>query len=214
MKGRTNDPKVAANVDVVRSGQIGDLAPAGHYIALRVGFHFPTEEVNGLPAAWVEEYTRRRFLIFDPINHWVYASIGAIRWSEIGLPDPKGVLAAARRHGLVYGIAVSHFDPDAGGQRSFGHFCRADREFTAAEMELLRSEVEDRHRRLAPPANLTTAEVEVLRLAKIGLRQKQIAHTLGVSEGAIKQRLKNAREKLGAATGTQATSIATAFGLI
>lgn len=201
-------------MNLISSVDLRVLAPAGYYVALRVGFHFPTEELNGLPDAWVEEYTRRRFLIFDPINHWVYAWTGAVRWSEIDLPDPRGVLAAARLHGLNYGIAVSHVDPDSSGQRSFGHFCRSDREFTDAEIAHLRAEVEHRHRRLAPPANLTVAELEVLRLAKGGLRQKQIAHELGVSEGAIKQRLKNAREKLGAATGTQATSIATAFGLI
>lgn len=214
LKGRSDGLKVAVTVNLISSVHLGDLAPAGYYVALRVGFHFPTEELNGLPDAWVREYTRQRFMIFDPINHWVYASTGAIRWSEITLPDPRGVLKAATRHGLKYGIAVSHFDREAGGQRSFGHFCRSDREFTDAEIAHLRAELELRHTRLAPPANLTAAELEVLRLAKDGLRQKQIAHTLGVSEGAIKQRLKNAREKLGAATATQATSIATAFGLI
>ena len=37
-------------------------------------------------------------------------------------------------------------------------------------------------------------------MVKDGKRLKQIAHELGVSEGAVKQRLKNAKTKLGAAT--------------
>ena len=65
-----------------------------------------------------------------------------------------------------------------------------------------------------PPSNLTMAELEALRMVKNGLLLKQIAAQLGVSDGAVKQRLKNARLKLNAKTGTQAASMATAYGLI
>lgn len=51
-------------------------------------------------------------------------------------------------------------------------------------------------------------------MVKDGKRLKQIAHELGVSEGAVKQRLKNAKLKLGAATGAQAAARAAGFGLI
>ena len=32
------------------------IAPAGYYIALRVGFAFPIAETNALPDAWIERY--------------------------------------------------------------------------------------------------------------------------------------------------------------
>jgi LuxR family transcriptional regulator len=67
---------------------------------------------------------------------------------------------------------------------------------------------------MAPPTNLTMAELEALRMVKEGMRLKQMAHALGVSEGAIKQRLRNAKLKLGASTGAQAATRASDYGLI
>jgi LuxR family transcriptional regulator len=71
-----------------------------------------------------------------------------------------------------------------------------------------------RHHAKAPPTNLTNAELEALRMVKEGLRLKQIAHSLSISEGAVKQRLKNAKMKLGAKTSAQAAAMVGEFGLI
>ena len=79
------------------------IAPAGYYIALRVGFAFPIAETNALPDAWIERYTQRGYMLFDPVMQWLYGNSGAIRWSEIGLPDPMGILTEAAAHGLVHG---------------------------------------------------------------------------------------------------------------
>ena len=51
-------------------------------------------------------------------------------------------------------------------------------------------------------------------MVRDGLLIKEIAVMLGVTEGAIKQRLKGARLKLGAKTGSQAVSVAAATGMI
>jgi LuxR family transcriptional regulator len=181
---------------------------------LRVGFAFPMEEVNALPSPWVEHYTRQRFMLSDPVIRWIYANSGTVRWSEIAIDDPRGILTQARAFGLVFGAAVSVFDNNAEGLRSFGTFVRADREFDDVELKQLFQHVAGLHRDKAPPTNLTDAELEALKMVKDGLRLKQIAHELGVSEGAVKQRLKNAKIKLGAATGTQAATMAAGFGLI
>jgi len=194
--------------------EIGVLAPAGYYLALRVGFAFPMEEVNALPAAWVDHYTKQRFMLSDPVIQWIYGNVGAVRWSEIVTRDPRNIMAQARSFGLTYGLAVSVFDNNPDGQRSFGSFVRADREFEAAEIMVLQAYVTRLHHEKAPPTNLTAAEIEALRMVKAGMRLKQIAHALGVSEGAVKQRLKNAKIKLGASTGTQAATLASGFGLI
>lgn len=193
---------------------VAAVAPAGYYLALRVGFVFPMEEVNALPAAWIDAYTRGGFMVADPVIRWAYGATGAVRWSGIDVEDPRGVLPAARAHGLRFGVAISIRVDAPKGERSFGHFARGDREFTEDEMAALQAYVAARHRALLPPANITNAELEALRLIKDGQRLKQIAFQLGVTEGAVKQRLKSARVKLSAKTGAEAISRAAQFGLI
>jgi LuxR family transcriptional regulator len=150
----------------------------------------------------------------DPVIRWAYECEGACRWSAIVQPDRRGILRAACDHGLRFGVAVSHVEHLPNGLRSWASFARADREFTDAEMDLLHAHLRRRHDALVPPRNITSAEIEALRLIKEGQRLKQIAWQLGVTEGAVKQRLKNARLKLDAKTGAEAISRAAAFGLI
>lgn len=199
---------------LISQTDIAAIAPAGYYIALRVGFAFPLEEVNALPADWVEHYTTQRFMLHDPVIRWIYSNTGAIRWSEITLDDPMRVMQQAHAFGLRFGCAIACFDGNAEGQRSFGSFVRGDREFNSAEIAVLRAYVTRLHHDKAPPTNLTQAELEALRMIKEGKRLKEIAHVIGVSEGAIKQRLRNAKLKLGAKTSAQAAAAASEFGLI
>lgn len=190
------------------------LAPAGYYLALRVGFAFPLEEINQLPREWIEHYTLRRFLLHDPVVRWNFANTGAIRWSEITLADPLHVLDQARAFGLRYGVAVACYDGNSEGHRSFGLFARSDREFDQSEIQALYDYVNQLHLDKAPPTNLTNAELEALTMLRDGMRLKQIAFELGVSEGAVKQRLKNAKNKLKAQTSAQAAAKASDYGLI
>ncbi len=221
--GRVNTPKgddprngngISGTVPDGLSINIPAMAPAGYYLALRIGFAFPKEEVNALPPAWVEHYTREGYLLADPIHRWLYDGEGLCRWSAIPFPDPRGILIAARAYGLIFGLAVSIRHDGPGGQRSFGAFARSDREFSDSECEALHAHVRARHEALIPPRNITAAEIEALRLIKDGQRLKQIAFRLGVTEGAVKQRLKNVRVKLDAKTGAEAISRAVTFGLI
>lgn len=190
------------------------IAPTGHYIALRIGFAFPMEEVNALPEDWVQHYTKQRFMLFDPVIRWAYANVGTVRWRDLVEDDPRRVIAQAQTFGLRYGVTVSVLDSGADAQRSFASFVRSDREFTDLEVKLLQAFVTRRHRETAPPTNLTKAELEALGMVKDGKRLKEIAFELSVSEGAVKQRLKNAKLKLGAKTGTQAAALASQYGLI
>lgn len=191
------------------------FAPVGHYLALRIGFAFPMVEVNALPTLWVEHYTKQRFLLADPVLRWSYAQTGTARWSDFEQSEDKlGVLAQARVFGLRYGLVVACMDRDNTGQRSFGSFVRGDREFSDEEAAVALAYVLRRHRELTPPTNLTRAEIEALRMVREGKRLKQIAFELGVTEGAVKQRLRNAKLKLNAATSPQAAAMASEFGII
>lgn len=194
--------------------EIEQLAPSGYYVALRIGFAFPMEEVNAFPPDWISHYTKQRFMLFDPIVRWAYGNVGTIRWSAIPLEDTKRVIAQAQTFGMRFGVTVSVFDSGADAQRSFASFTRSDREYTDLEVKLLHAYLSRRHNETAPPTNLTNAELEALGMVKNGRRLKEIAFELSVSEGAVKQRLKNAKLKLGAKTGTQAAALANQYGLI
>lgn len=199
---------------VLGPDEVAHFAPAGYYVALRIGFAFPVEEVNQLPSDWVEHYTKNRYMLFDPVIRWVYGNTGAVRWSAIDLDDPRRVLGQAQTFGLRYGVAVACLDGAGEGQRSFGSFARSDREFNDLEIRLLKAYITRRHNEMAPPTNLTKAELEALGMVRDGRRVKEIAYALGVSEGAVKQRLKNAKLKLNAKTGSQAAALAAQYGLI
>lgn len=194
--------------------KIAEVATSGFYLALRVGFAFPLEEHNLLPEAWVRYYTQNGLMLHDPVMRWVYSNIGVVRWSEIEIPDPGNVLVRAEEYNLRYGLAVSYSDFDSTGQRSFGSFARSDREFSHHEMTFLAKVVQDGHEDMAPPVTITGAEIEALSYLNRGLRFKQIAYELNVSENAIKQRLQSAKVKLRAKTNSQALSKAVKFGLI
>lgn len=200
--------------DLANLNRLAPLAPAGFYVAIRVGFAFPMVEHNRLPADWVREYTASGLIVHDPAMAWVYKHCGVARWSEIGEEDTQGVFEIAKAHGLNFGAAASCIDEGNASQRSFGLFCRSDREFSAAELDLLSESLVAVHQAHARPTNLTSAELETLGLVKNGLLMKEIAGILSVSESAIKQRLKNARLKLNAKTGPQAAARATMLGMI
>jgi DNA-binding CsgD family transcriptional regulator len=188
--------------------QISLIAPAGFYVALRVGFSFPEEELNCLPETWVEFYTTQGLVVHDPAMKWVYGHIGAARFSEMSLPDPQQVRAHAAVFGLGHGLAISHMTKADKGRRSYGLFFRDDREFEAGEVGVLQAMLEKLHLGRDEEPTLTAAEIEALKMQSEGLRLKQIAARLGISESAVKARLNNVKRKLGAKTQSQAASIA------
>ncbi|MCG6903882.1 MAG: LuxR family transcriptional regulator [Rhodobacter sp.] len=198
----------------INTDMFTERSPAGHFLALRIGFAFPIFEQNALPKAWIEIYSSRGYVLADPVMNWLYQSTGTTRWSEIEIADPRGVLEQARAFDMNYGVAICCSDRGTSGQRSFGSFARSDREFLDVEIIELEEKLREMHESLVPPTNLTRAELEALGMVKNGLLMKEIADDLGVSEGAVKQRLKNAKSKLKAKTSTHAATMATSFGLI
>ncbi|MGR3464480.1 autoinducer binding domain-containing protein [Limimaricola sp.] len=182
------------------------------YLGLRIRFAFPATEINRLPSAWIDFYSREKFFCSDPALRWSYDNTGATRWEELAQDDPLGVIGHGRAHGLRHGAVAAYCEES--GLRSYGLFFRTDRAFGAAELDDLAAQLKALHHRLDPPRTLTRAELDVLRRIQDGHRIKEIAWDFGVSEGAIKQRLKNARTKLGAQNGTHAAALASGFGLI
>lgn len=204
-----HDP--GAGQEAACAPDLAALAPAGHYLALHVAYSHAVAEENALPAEYVEAYRTAGLLPFDPVFRWAFTEVGVARWSDLD-DDPRGVLRLAAAHGMRFGLVVSL--QDAGGLRSWAAFARPDREVRDDEAGVLETHLRALHRAHCGPTNVTPAEIDALRLLKAGQRLKQIAWTLGITEGAVKQRLKSARAKLGARTGAEAISRASAMRLI
>ncbi len=192
------------------------LAPAGYYIALRLGFYAPTEERNTFASHWIEFYTQGGLAPFDPLMRWCQGNAGVARWSvvaEAGAQnDPHKVFEAYRAFGLAYGAVVSIPRSAKRPKRSFGLFAREDREMTDGELTALLDAMTALHHEAE--LMLTEAQAEALRLLSQGRRHKEIAQILGISISAVKARLKSAALRLEARTPVEAASIAAAKGLL
>lgn len=191
------------------------LAPAGHYAALRLGFFSPEEEINTFDAGWIDHYTINGLALYDPLMRWIYSASGSCRWSDLSMPDPMNVLGAYASFGMPYGAVVCVTADEDRPRRTFGYFARSDRELSYSELQELEATLRAIHYDEPdeePP--LTKAQTDALKLLSRGMRLKEIAFALGISESAVKARLKSAMGRMDARTPVQAASIAAQRGLL
>ncbi|KPQ18084.1 MAG: LuxR family transcriptional regulator [Rhodobacteraceae bacterium HLUCCO18] len=186
-------------------------APAGYAVGLHIRYVSPLIMVNTYPDAWMEVYTAKLYGLRDPSLAWGLSHTGTRRWSEIGLPDPFGILPEAASYGLVYGMIAS-IGPMS--SRTITGASRSDREFTDDEMEHIHRIVQRMHDLSEPPERLSKAQAEALRCIAEGDRHAAAAAKLGISESAFKARLMTARQKLMARTTAEAVQRAKEFGFI
>lgn len=187
------------------------LTPGGYAVGLHIRYVSPLIVVNTYPAQWQEVYTAKVYGLRDPTLAWGLSHIGVRRWSEIGLPDPFGILREAAEYGLVYGM-IGSVGPLS--SRTIVGATREDREYTEGEMEDIYKIVQRMHDVSVPPTKLSKAQVEALRCIADGDRHAAAAAKLGISESAFKARLSSAREKLMARTTAEAIQRAKEYGLI
>lgn len=187
------------------------LAPAGYALGLHVRFASAHIMVQTYDPAWTERYTQSGHMLSDPVVLWGFANEGACRWSALDMADPNNILGQAREFGLNYGVAVSHGPLSS---RSIGGFARSDREFTDAEIASILTTVELLHKESTPPDTLTPAQRQALRLVASGSRYIEAAAILGISESALKARLKSARDRLFARTTAEAIQRAQEYNLL
>lgn len=111
-------------------------------------------------------------------------------------------------------IAVTAYENLIKDARANGADAILTKNFTREELTSLIRELAKIETPALPPRDtlpveeLTPREVEVLRLAANGLRDKQIAETLTVSPATVKNHMKSIRAKLGAANRTEAAKVA------
>jgi LuxR family transcriptional regulator len=189
--------------------QFALLAPAGCYIALRVGFFAPEDEMNIFPTKWIDHYTLSGMALVDPLLRWCQKNEGCARWRDIEEAQP---LNEYRAFGMNFGSVVSIFGTIAQPKRSLGIFARNDRDLDTAEMAELGRLLRDLH--VHETRRPTKAQLAALRLFAQGLPQKQIAHELGISIGAVKGRLRGGAERLEVRTPVEAAFLADRRGLL
>ncbi|MEM6826124.1 MAG: autoinducer binding domain-containing protein [Pseudomonadota bacterium] len=187
------------------------LAPSGFALGLHIRFASAHIMVQTYDIAWINHYTSRGYMLCDPLVSWGFAETGVVRWSALSFPDPHDVMGQAATFGLRFGVAVSHGAIDS---RSIGGFARADREFTDREIDQIAETVRLLHYESTPPDSLTSAQRHALRLVASGCRYAEAAALLGISESALKARLKTARERLYARTTAEAIQRAREYSLL
>lgn len=191
--------------------RLSDLSPKGYALGLHIRFASAHLMIRTYDPRWTEIYTERGYMLADPMVFWGFGHDGAKRWSEIDLPDPHDIMGQARSFGLNYGVAVAHGPTSS---RTIGGFARDDREFSDAEIERIQEVVVRLHQAATPPDSLTAAQRMALRLVARGSRHAEAAALLGISESALKARLRSARERLFVRTTAEAIQRAQAYNLL
>lgn len=107
------------------------LAPAGHFLAVRLRGASPLLTFSTFPVAWTDAYMENGYMMRDPVTTWALTIGGAIRWSSPFLFDPFGIFREAAKHGLKFGASIAH-----GPVRSLSlcSLARSDRELTDDEI--------------------------------------------------------------------------------
>ncbi|NDW54057.1 LuxR family transcriptional regulator [Aliiroseovarius sp. PrR006] len=181
--------------------RLDKLAPSGYGIGLHIRNGTPYMMLRTYAPEWSVKYVDEGYVMVDPLVFWGVQNEGAIRWSEMDFPDPHHVLDQAATYGAKFGVAIS-IGPLT--SRSIGGFSRSDREYTDAEVQHLLNVATELHYNTQPPESLTPAQRAALQLVAKGFRHAEAAAQLGISESALKARLRSVRERLSARTTSEA----------
>lgn len=191
--------------------ELTELSPLGFTVGLHIRFATPLLYHSTFPPAWVRHYNDNSYYLRDPLVFWGIGTTGVTRWSEIGLPDPFDVIKQAAQFGMKYGASASCGPISS---RSIVGIGRGDREFTDEELVKLEEIALRLHEENTPPTELTQAQIEALQCISNGDRHTAAAAKLGISESALKARLKSARIRLEARTTSEAVRKAREYRLL
>jgi LuxR family transcriptional regulator len=201
-----DEKSLAANLDA-----LDRIAPCGFSAGLHIRFASPLIYVRTYNEAWTKFYDENAYALRDPLVFWGLGVKGSTRWSAIKLPDPFNILGQAKCYGLAYGAVISCGPITS---RSIVGMASNEREFSDEEIAEAVRIVHNLHFAAEPPTELTSAQVEALRLLADGDRHAAAAAKLGISESAFKARLQSARVRLGARTTAQALKKAREYQLL
>ena len=191
--------------------RLQEIAPLGYSVGVHIRFAKPLYAISTMPRQWQDAYATNGYALRDPTIFWGIGMSGSTRWSEITLPDPFGVMQKAAECGLTFGATVSCGKITS---RTLVGVAASDREFTDAEIAEVSEITEALHAIGGPPADLTSAMVEALRVLEVCADPRAAAARIGVTEDAFAACLTSARQKLGVPTIEDALRVARNFRLI
>ncbi|KAB7610287.1 LuxR family transcriptional regulator [Amylibacter sp. SFDW26] len=184
---------------------IEEIANKGIVIAWNTGYSGAEYLLSTYSEKWKEEYHSKSLQFVDPTVWWAIRNTGQCRWSETGYIDISRVFKKARRYDINYGAIFSRLK---NGKKSILSVSRHDRELTDNEIMLLTAQWDRMTNALIANANLSTGELEVLKMLRDGYNYPEISYALEVSVSGIKKRVAKSMHKLNAKTPTHAVSIA------
>jgi len=187
------------------------LGESGFIMAFNMTFRGPEYLHSEYSEEWQKIYEEKNYFFVDPVLIWCVTKNGNKRWSDIRLPDIRGVMKEAQRHNLKYGAAFSRKSMN---KRSFLTISRPDREFTDQEISHLDDKFNNLVDYVVGQCGLTNKELDALRGLRDGLSYKQIAVELDISVPTVKSRAERAKGKLGAKTTMQAVAMASTRNFI
>jgi DNA-binding CsgD family transcriptional regulator len=166
---------------------------------------------------WLELYDSQGFLAYDPLIRWPMVSGAAGSWTEIYAKFPArdpghGILAAARKFNYHEGFVTPVRTLDGstglvsvgGGRRA--PFDRRERLYLEAVSTCVLRQAEDllgAEQPEIPASKLTQRERECVALLRQGMTDAEIAKTMGIAPGTVRDYIDQARAKLGARNRTQ-----------
>ena len=186
-------------------------APSGYAIALHIEFNAPKLLFQTYPVAWINHYEQMGFIMNDPTVHWGFSNIGHKRWSELTEFDTKGILKAAGKFGLNFGVTLSM---DKQKKQTIASFARSDREFSDDEIVEIQEIIEMIHKEEVSAIKLTSKQKILLNELANGARIEEASKNLNVSMVTIKVQLTNIRMLLGTRTSAEAVQRASDLGLL
>ena len=131
--------------------QISAIATSGYYLALHLNMIGAEYTYKTFRPDWLEYYAKNLNTFRDPVVVWGLTHFGAIRWSNIDIPDPFSVMEAAKPYGLNFGAVVAHGCLD---DRSILSIARHDRELTDDEVVIFSKYADEIHRLTAAKPKL------------------------------------------------------------
>jgi DNA-binding CsgD family transcriptional regulator len=202
----------------VASGRLGNIAPAD-------ALHF----ANWDPA-WLEIYSRRGFIRFDPVPMWAIRSGSPITCSELRAILPKNhpgheVFEAGKPFGYLGGYIIPQRAADGGlglvsvigsgdpQSRVERIALRAVASLTFERAEVLSGRLAPKEIPLPSPA-LTVQEHKCLKFLAAGKKAAQIARLMKISENTVRFHTNNLRRKTGKSSLAELTAFAVVVGLI
>lgn len=191
--------------------ELGEIAPAGYAAGLKLRFSGPALVRDTYPLEWTEHYAESLMAFWDPVVVWSLANTGNKRWSALKIPDPMGIMKQARAYGLNYGVAISLGKLS---KRSLLGIARSDREFTDEEIRHAVEIFTRIHELVVESKSLTPNQADALRLIAGGDLHTAASNKLGISESALKARLRSVRIRLNARSTAEAITRAKEHNLL